>query len=289
MGSGGVLSSLNGAPSNLVNTRIGRTLLLAVSALASAAFGSLARATPEEVIARARAYLGGDEALNAVNSLRFIGKYQSEMNGEVRSGTIEMVFQKPYFHRAVIRTDTSVEITGLDDYESWLRVEDPNDATRWRLTNFGREQTKGLRANTWESLSFYAGIERRGGSVTNLGEATIDNILCDKLAFEHDESIVFHRYFEKETGRLILTETAQGSTREQGSQVVNGIRFPETLVSVVRMDGVERTVTLTFTSITVNERYPASLFRVPSVPVPSAFQRQLAPAAPTAPVSVGTP
>jgi len=231
-------------------------------------------APPAEVIARAREYLGGDAALDAVRSIHFTGIYESEMDGETHTGTIDMIFEKPYLHRSIIQTEGTIEKTGLDDLEGWLWVEDANDPTRWRLTNFGKDQTKALRANTWESLNFYKGIESRGGKVIDLGEASIDNVVCDKLAFQHDADIVFYRYFDRATGKLMLTETSQGATREEGSQMIDGVRFPQRIVSTVRMEGEkERTVTLTFQSITVNEPHPHSVFQVPSVPVPSLFPK----------------
>jgi hypothetical protein len=78
---------------------------------------------------------------------------------------------------------------------------------------------------------------------------------------------VFTRYFESATGRLVLTETeAGGAIREQGSMVVNEVRFPKTISTVTKAAGGKaQTVTINFEQIMVNEVFPPSFFAVPAL------------------------
>ena len=240
-------------------------LLLALVLLAAGLHAAAAPSELDAVITRARARLGTEPVLVAVTAVRFQGTYETVGDGETpQKGTIEMIFQKPFQHRSTITSSTGrEEVTGLDGLESWMRIKEGKDQ---RLTLFPKEQTKTLRANTWQTLEFYRGVERIGGTVALLGEETIDGVLCAKVIFRHDTNLTWTRYFEKTTGRLVLTETAQGKTREEGEIVTDGIRFPKKISSTVKgASGKDVTVTIVFEKVAVNEKFPANLFTVPTI------------------------
>lgn len=200
-----------------------------------------------------------------MKSVHFEGTY--ETSGEAadsQKGTIEMIFQKPFQHRSIIVSSTGrEEVTGLDGLESWMRVKEGKDQ---RLTLYPKEQTKTLRANTWQALEFYRGVDRIGGTVELVGEETVDGVLCSKVIFRHDATLTWTRYFDKATGRLVLTETAQGKTREEGEIIADGVRSPKKLISTVKnAAGKDVTVTITFNKVTVNEPFAANLFTVPTM------------------------
>lgn len=242
---------------------------LAVMAAALFAAGAACAAEPD-IIAKARAYLGPEALLNSVTSVQYTGTLvapdQKDATKEVRT-PIEITFQKPDQQRIVATAEKEVEMTGLDGYEGWLRRQDPADPKTWRLTLLGTEQIKRLRANTWESLSFFRGIERNGGRVEDEGTKTIDGVTCRRIAFIHAPNIIFYRHFDVTTGKLVFTETESGgSIREQGEMVVKGIRFPRSIVTTTKTaKGETHTVTINFEKILVNESYPAALFRVPAM------------------------
>jgi hypothetical protein len=244
-----------------------------------------ASADTDAIIAKARAYLGPDATLDAITSIHYVGTRTGEKIVKDKEGkpvkdkdgkettrsfkeTVDIIFQKPYYQRVVLASNIATEITALDDYEAWDRMQDATDATRWRLTLLEKDQVTSQRANTWENLAFYRGIERRGGHVEDLGSHFIDGHTCEKLAFVHEPGLIFYRYFDTATGQLILTETENGNlTREQGEMMVNGVRFPKSLVSVTKdpVTGRENTNVITLEKITVNEYFPESLFAVPMV------------------------
>jgi len=225
----------------------------------------------EDTLRQARAHLGGDAALDRVESVWFTGTLTTtEDTAEgVRPVTaeLEIIFQRPSYQRIVATTEARVETTALDDYEGWQQVRDPNNPTNWQMTLLSVEQVKRLRANTWENLAFFRGIERRGGRIDDLGMVQVDGRQAHKLAFVHAPDIIFYRYFDPRSGRLLLTETeAGGRIREEGEIMVNGVRFPaKVITSNTLPDGSERTVTVTFDKIEVNRKFPPQTFAVPAL------------------------
>jgi hypothetical protein len=129
------------------------------------------------------------------------------------------------------------------------------------------EQIKRLRANTWENLSFFRGIETRGGRLDVLEASTTNGVACQKIAFVHAPNIIFFRHFDKETGQLVLTETETGATiREEGEIKVQGVRFPKSIINTAKSPaGKTQTVTIVFDEIKVNESFPDSTFSVPEL------------------------
>lgn len=233
---------------------------------------SLPAAEPS-IINRARAYLGGDAALNAVHTLHFHGTLElpdAPAENQVGPIAVEIIFQKPYRQRSVITSARGTEITVLDDYDGWQRVEAADDPSRWTLVLLKTDQIKSLRANVWENLAFFRGLEAAGGSLEDLGRATVDGIVCRKLAFIHSPDVTFYRYFDETSGRLVLTETKRGeSIREEGYMEVNGIKFPRMLITeTTQPDGSRRTVRITFERITVNTPVADSLFSMPPLTSP---------------------
>lgn len=233
--------------------------ILACTMFAVAAHGA---AEVDAVVARARAYLGSEKALDAVKSLRFSGTI---VEGNEKRGTIVITLKKPYQQRIERTIGNEREITALDGFDAWSRIESLDNPDGLRLTLIPVEDIKRLQANNAENLNFFKGAQIRGGSVEMRGEATIDGVDCVKVAFVHGPGIEFVRYFDKATGRLVMTETERGGQiRERGEQVVAGIRFPKSLESSFN----DRAVVISFDKVEVNGDYPDSLFAFPSVLTP---------------------
>ncbi len=146
--------------------------------LFAAALVTRVSADPDDIIAKARAYLGPEATLQAIASIHYVGTLAGEETVKAKDGkeirrpfkgTIDIIFQKPYYQRVVLVSYKGTEITALDDYEAWHRLQDATDSTRWSLMLLDKDQIKNQRANTWENMAFYQGIERRGGHVEDLG------------------------------------------------------------------------------------------------------------------------
>lgn len=244
---------------------------IAAAACALTCAAVLSAAEPA-IIAKARAFLGPESALGSVTSIHYTGTLITTDPNDASKQTraaMEIIFQKPERQRIMATTDKTIEVTALDGYDGWQRVQDAADPSKWRQTLLGTEQIKRLRANTWENLSFFRGLERIGGRIEDEGTKTIDGVTCQKLAFIHAANIIFYRYFDVATGRLVFTETESGGTiREQGEMIVNGIRFPRSIVTATgnkNAKGEPQTVTINFDKITINESFPASQFAVPGL------------------------
>ena len=241
--------------------------LFVAAGLAVVLAGTIRAAEPA-IVAKARAYLGSDPALDGVTSIHFVGTLVTADPAEpakpIRQA-VEIIFQKPEQQRIQATSEQTVEVTAIDGYEAWRRIEDAADRSKWQQTLLGAEQIKHLRANTWENLSFFRGLGRRGGQIEDQGPAAVDGIACEKIAFIHGPNIVFYRFFDLATGRLVYTETESGATmREQGELRVAGVRFPKSLVQTSKeANGLVQTVTITFEKVMVNETFPASLFAMP--------------------------
>ena len=239
--------------------------------LALAGFALLpAGAAEPDIIAKARAYLGGEAALDRVTSLHYVGKLTLEEGGkaaETGPVSVEIIFQKPSRQRSVIAAEKRVETTVLDGFDGWAKVQDPADPTRWNMSLMEADQIRSLRANVAENLSFFRNRDSRHCTIEDLGAAVVDGVSCHKVGYVYSAEVAFIRYFDVATGRLVLTETAQGETiREQGEFIAGGVKLPRTLITTLRRpDGSEQRVTIEFEKVTVNETFPDSLFAMPSL------------------------
>jgi outer membrane lipoprotein-sorting protein len=231
---------------------------------------SVSASAQSAIITKARAFLGPEATLDAIKSVHYTGTLitadAADTTKQTRA-TIDIVFQKPEQQRIVATYDKFTETTALDGYEAWQRVQESDNPAKWRQTPMSAEMVKRLRANTWENLSFFRGIEKAGGRLEVMEPATVEGVACQKVAFIHAPNIAFVRCFDQSTGRLVLTETENGSTiKEEGEMIVEGIRFPKSIVTQSKTAaGKASVVTITFEKIQLNETFPPSLFASPSM------------------------
>jgi hypothetical protein len=225
-----------------------------------------ARAEPAAV-ALARAYLGPQSTLDGISSIHFVGildQADPDHPGAAQAHTtLDMIFAKPLRQRLVRRNDKVSMTTVLDGYDAWDWLQSNSDPSRYKMTWLSAGDIKTLRANTWENLYYYRVPE--SGSVEDEGPATIDGVVCERVDFTDGPGIVYERYFDRDTGRLVLTVRGTESIRENGEIRVDGIRFAKTIVSVTKTrSGKDLVSTATFDSIVLNEKLDPELFAVPS-------------------------
>lgn len=240
----------------------------ALGCVAASVVAGLSAAEPT-IIAKARSFLGTEAALTGVKSVRYAGTVVTTFSNEPEKPlreAVEIIVQKPDQQRVTATSDKSIEINGLDGYEGWQRVQDAANPKNWRQVVFKPDVLKRIRAQARENLMFFGGLERMGGRYEDGGAATVDGVACQKIGFVHAPGIVFYRYFEVATGRLVQTATDDGTiTREAGELVTNGVRFPKSMTITSKLpDGRTKVTVITFDAITVNENFPARLFAVPS-------------------------
>jgi hypothetical protein len=212
------------------------------------------------LLAKARAILGSESALNAVATIHFTGTLETDANTRL---PVDIIFQKPFRQRITLTGPKVIEVTALDDYDAWQKRTNPANLTQWQVTLLDAGQVKRLRANTWENLNFFTGIEKKGGKVQSGGDVTLDGVACAKVMFVHADNIVFIRYFDKATGRLVKTETENGGEiREEGEMSVGGVKFPKKVINKASNGTVS---TITFDKIELNVPTPAAEFAVPTL------------------------
>ncbi len=240
--------------------------LIAAILLAFVSVGAVAAEEPA-IIAKARARLAPDAVLDAVKTIHYVGTLvgadPADRTKEF-TRTIEIRLEKPARQRIVVTSPQLVEISALDEYEAWRRTIDAADPTNWQQQQLSVDQIKQLRADVWQNLYFFRGIERVGGRIEDQGPTTIDGIACQKIAFFHTETLVYYRYFNQTTGELVLTGDDNNNVREEGQILAGGIPFPKSiLISQRTAEGLVDTRRITFEKIAINEEFPDSLFAVP--------------------------
>jgi hypothetical protein len=237
-----------------------RLLFSALVLIAPAA----ARAEPA-VLGLARAYLGPESTLEGLKSIRFIGtldRIDPTPGAPAIHSDLDMVFEKPLRQHMVMKGPKITITTGLDGYNGWDLLQDNANPARRRLTWLQVQDLRTLRANTWENLYYYKAPE--GGSVEDKGPMTADGVDCERVDFDHGAGVVYQRYFDRDTGRLVQTILGNETFREAGELRFYGIRFPKTIVSTVTSPKGVSTTTATFTQVVLNENLPDSLFAVPA-------------------------
>jgi outer membrane lipoprotein-sorting protein len=227
------------------------------------------QAAEPPIIAKARAYLGPAAALDGITSIHYVGTLVTSDAADPAKeerAALDLIFQRPDRQRIMATSDKIVEVTALDGYDAWQRISDATNPAKWRQTLLGSDQVKRLRANTFENLAYFSGYEAHGGRIEEQGVVEKDGVRCAKLAMIHPGGIVFYRYIDLASGRLVLTENDDGGeTRESGEMIVDGIRFPKRVTLVLKRRGGDRVVTMTYDKITLNETFPASVFAVPGI------------------------
>src|SRR5215216_4000962 len=91
------------------------------------AFVGAAQAEEPAIIAKARAYLGTEAALNAVTSVHFNGTVTTTDPTDPTKktqATIEIIVQRPDQQRVVAKSAKGVETTAVDGYEGWQRFQE---------------------------------------------------------------------------------------------------------------------------------------------------------------------
>ncbi len=237
-------------------------------ALGCALAASALRADVNATIAKARAFLGEERALDSVHSIHFVGTtVESDAKGDSEAFPIDIVFQKDFQQRITLTKPVETEIIALDDYEAWHRVQDTKAPDHGQTILYLKDKVKQLRATSWENLAFFKGIEQLGGAVVDDGLTDVNGKKAHKLTFVHEPGLVYARYFDEASGQLLLTETDQGSRiHEDGEMRAEGVRFPARIViSNTEPSGEVRRVTINIQKVMVNEAFPEDFFSVPLV------------------------
>ena len=218
-----------------------------------------AEVTTLEILDKVRRYRGEEETLLAVKTLHYRGTFKTLNDRE--EGEIDIFFKKPLKQCLVVKQGKYTQVTALNSFEGWkyrVNNEDPDD---WEMVILDLKKLKRLRANTWETLNFYAMVDKLKGRMLNMGLTTVDEKSAYRLVFKYAEDIYYERYFDAGTGALVSTINDKGVIlREAGELRSGGIRFPKLLVTY---HGDVAVNTVTFSEVRVNVTISESLFEMP--------------------------
>lgn len=219
-----------------------------------------AAAPADQWIAKARAFVGSESALDAVRTLHIVGTLENETGAKV---PVDIICEKPAQRLIKLTFEKVIKLTALDGYDGWEETRDLTNPSNWQLKLMDSSQIKRIRADNAETLNFFRGIEQFGGKIEFLGDAKVEGKDTVKLAYNYGPGIIFYRYIEKATGRQVLVETESGVTiHEEGEMIVKGVRFSKRIINR-NADG--KTNTLTIDSLTINDSFPRSIYAVPSL------------------------
>jgi len=221
-----------------------------------------ANATPEErAIIQARAALGPEDKLTAVNTLVLAGNITDSKNAQV--GQILLLFKKPARQRSEIRApDQSIAIQGSDGVEGWSLSIDKNNNKKIAVLKSAEEIQNVYMS--MENLYFYRATERIiGATVTNNGDAQYRDTACWKVTFHYPNNLNYVRYLDRSTGQLrgTVLDPLGAEFVEEGEKVVDGIKFPVTLHTYTK-DG-QLAQNIKFDKILVNQPLDDRLFDQP--------------------------
>jgi hypothetical protein len=240
-----------------------KTAAFALALVAAAAL----RAEPA-VVGLARAYLGPDSTLSGITSIHFVGtldRVDPDKGGAPMHGALDLVFAKPLRQRLYVHMDKTSLTTVLDGYDAWDFLQDNADKSKFELKWLSAGDIRTLRANTWENLYFFRGLQGEG-AIVDKGPATAEGIACERVDFTHGPGIVYERYFDRDNGRLVLTVRGPETIRESGEIRVEGLHFSRTITSTTKLpSGKDLVSTVTFSSIALNEPVSSGEFAAPDI------------------------
>ncbi len=223
-----------------------------------------AEPTTDQILAMAREYLGGDVNLRAVQTIQFHGTFTTQ-DSEGEKGEIIIYLKKPFKQRLdVMRLKEGVtETTAINNIDGWVRRSNNKNDSDWTIRILSMLEFKRMRANTFDNLNFYHGIEKIGGYITNKGKVQKDGKTACLLHFQYDNEMFYDRYFDINTGELLATINDKGiEIKDKGEFIVDGIRFPCEQVSY---ENGKKKNTLIFAEIIINHPMDDDLFELPSL------------------------
>lgn len=215
----------------------------------------------EEVVALARSYLGDADDLAAIKTIQYRGVL---IYGNGDSGTFSSIYKKPNFQQFTSIMKGYKEVSTLNRTEAWRKAEDVSQPGSWDLDFYEVDDIHHMQATVNEAFSFMATPVARKGRIQYIGKEDVNGRDSHILVYFHADHIWFRRNIDAETGKLLSTMNDRGIRfEEHGENVINGVRFPETLITRFMSAQGEQTMELKYTSVIVNEEVNDDLFNVP--------------------------
>lgn len=231
--------------------------------LLSLSWATLSASEVEETLKKARAQVGTEAALKAVETLQYEGTIYDKDNQLV--GQLKLSFARPNNQRLEIVKDGFLEVTAVSRYSGYFQRFD-GDGKSVFLKAMNVSQVKRLQANSYENLNFFSGPRQtRSGKITLEEKSIRDERNAHLLKFAYPDGFFYARYFDADTGELMATTSSDDDfvRIEEGDIVVKGVTFPKEVKTLDKDANLLNRVV--FEKILVNEGVDESLFELPSL------------------------
>ena len=217
----------------------------------------------EQVLEKARAFVGKEADLQAVNSLDYTGRVFDANGKEI--ALFRYIYQKPYFfRRQETNRSNNFKLLCKDDFEAWIfsgNVDGPVQRAPMPFANQDFERNLAV-----DRLNFFKGPSALERSEVKLdGIAQWESRRAYKLDYTYPVGLgkmTMTRYIDAETGRSLALVSNHGKTQAVDSGVIeaDGLKFPK--YTSIYQDG-KLTLRLAYEKIAVNQTYPPEIFNKP--------------------------
>lgn len=212
-----------------------------------------------DVINRARATAGTDDALDNMVTLQITGRLEPASD-KVPPATVVIIARKPSSQRMEIRIDDIVE-THILDGENGCLVRSYLDQGTSQMRKLKPEELERVIHSTRQFFSFYRPDFKNGERVSYDGISQRLGMRCHKLTYEYQDGVTTTRFFSVNDDKLVSTITENKlESVGVGAQRIAGIRFPE---AIEYYEAGKKLHTIHLTSILVNKPLTEGIFDIP--------------------------
>lgn len=188
-----------------------------------------AAGSPEErIITQARAAIGPENKLLAIDSMLLSGQMFDDKNNQ--TGTFMLLVKKPASQRTEQHLPDQTIFQGSDGVMGWALDVNKDGAKRFAVLK-GEDEAQN-NYETMENLYFYRATERvNGSSVHYEGDEDYRGAKCHKVSFNYPNGISYVRYFDAASGQLRGTVLLPSGNEavEEGTLTVDGVNFAAVL------------------------------------------------------------
>jgi|GEM_PF-1398878 len=212
----------------------------------------------EAILERARAAVGPEERIEAIETLQYRGTLEPAGAGESRR--LILTLRKPAQQRLDLRGEDERILAVVNQLEGFTVEEDLRAGTA-RLGLMTPLQQARFRMNAVENLYFFRPPPRFPVERTYLGSVDLRGRTLEAIRLEHGGRVAIVRYFDPESGQLVATRLDDGTLNvETATREAGGLQLT---AEVEAYEDGELLHTLRFEEIRVNPELPPDFFAMP--------------------------
>lgn len=212
----------------------------------------------EAILERARAAIGPEDRIEAVETLQYRGVLEPAGGGAPRP--LVLTLRKPAQQRLDLRGEDERVLAVVNRLEGFTVEEDLRAGTA-RLGLMTPLQQSRFRMNAVENLYFFRPPPRFPVDRTYLGLVDLQGRTLEAIRFDHGNRVAITRYFDPESGQLVATRLDDGTLNvETATRAADGLRLTTEVEAYE--DGELRHI-LRFEEIRVNPELPPDFFAMP--------------------------